>query len=263
MTRVEAPGPTDGRGWFEPASIATGARAALPLVIGAFPFGLAYGVAVVASSFDDLAGALASVFVLAGAAQLAMVDLVDQGAPWFVVIGTALIINIRFVMYSGALTPAFKAFPSRWRIPLAYLMTDQAAATALLHFDKERDPRRRMAFWVGAGGSFALSWFAGTFVGVFIGATVPAELQIGFAVPLMFVALAVPTVRDRPSFVAAAVGFSVTLLAKDAPLNTGLLIGAAAGIAFGLLAKVRLNGSTSPVTPAPSSDATEDVEAER
>lgn len=216
-----------------------GARAILPLSIAAFTFGLAYGVAVVASSMDDLAGALASVLILAGAAQLAVVNMVDEGAPWFVIVGTALVINLRLVMYSGALAPTFSEFPRRWRIPLAHFITDQTTVTNLRFIEHEADPRRRMAFYVGAGVSFAAFWLAGTVIGMTVGATVPAELQIGFAVPLMFVALAVPTIRDRPTMVAAAVAFSVTLLVREAPLNTGLLIGAAAGVAFGLLARVR------------------------
>jgi predicted branched-subunit amino acid permease len=262
MSSMAAPPESDDdHGWLQTGAILAGARAVLPLSVGIFPFGLAYGVAVVASSIDDLAGALASVLVLAGAAQLAMVDLIDDGAPWFVIIGTALVINARFMMYSGSLAPTFKDFPRRWRIPLAHLMTDQAAVTALLYSEKEPDAHKRMGFWIGAGGSFALSWFIGTFLGVLVGTAVPAELQIGFAVPLMFISLAVPTVRDRPSAVAAAVGFSVTLLAREAPLNTGLLIGAAAGIAFGMLAKVRWGGSSSDAaTVAPLADADRDTE---
>jgi 4-azaleucine resistance transporter AzlC len=229
-----------------------GARAVLPLTIGIFPFGLAYGVAVVASSIDDLAGVLASFLIIAGAAQLAMIDLIDAGAPWFVVVATALVINARFMMYSGALAPAFSEFPKRWRIPLAHLMTDQATVAALLYFRSQRDPRRRVAFYLGAASSFAASWVAGTTLGVAIGAAVPEELQVGFAVPLMFVALAVPTIRDRATTVAAVVGFSVTLMTRDAPLNTSLLIGAASGIAFGMLAKVLWSGPASPSRDRPA-----------
>ncbi len=217
-----------------------GARAILPLSIGVFPFGLAYGVAVAESAIDDLAGALASVLMLSGAAQLALVDLIDQGAPWFVIVGTALVINARFMMYSGALAPSFSEYPRRWRVALAHLITDQATVTSLLYNEHQRDPRLRLAYYVGAGLSFALSWWLGTALGVAIGATIPAEFQVGFAAPLMFVALAVPSIRDRAGLVAACVGFSVTLIARDAPMNTGLLIGAAAGIAFGMLAKLRL-----------------------
>jgi predicted branched-subunit amino acid permease len=232
-------------GWFSIASMRDGARAILPLSIGAFPFGLAYGVTAVESSMDDLVGWLASFIVLAGAAQLAVSDLIDQGAPWFIIIGTALIINARFMMYSGALAPAFSEFPKRWRIPLTHFMTDQATVTSLLYNQAEAAPRKRFAYYVGAGGSFAVAWWIGTTIGVVIGATIPPELQVGFAAPLMFIALAVPSVRDRAALVAAAVGFSVTLIAKDAPMNTGLLIGAAAGIAFGMLAKGR--GATTPI----------------
>ena len=226
-------------GWFSLADLRAGARAILPLSIGAFPFGLAYGVTVVESSMDNVVGWLASFIVLAGASQLAISDLLDQGAPWFIVIGTALIINARFVMYSGALAPAFSEYPKHWRIPLAHFMTDQATVTSLLHDQRERDRHRRFAYYVGAGLSFAVAWWIGTTIGVIIGATIPEGLQVGFAAPLMFIALAVPSIRDRAALIAAVVGFSVTLMAKDAPMNTGLLIGAAAGIAFGLLAKTR------------------------
>jgi predicted branched-subunit amino acid permease len=226
-------------GWLSRAGLLAGARAILPLSIGAFPFGLAYGVTVVESSMNDLLGVLASFVVLAGAAQLAVSDLIDQGAPWFVVVGTALVINARLMMYSGALAPSFRQYPRRWRIPLAHFMTDQSTVTSLLYNAQQRDPRRRVAYYLGAAVSFAAAWWVGTILGVVIGATIPPEFQVGFAAPLMFIALAVPSIRDRAALVAAAVGFSVTLVARDAPMNTGLLIGAATGIAFGLLARMR------------------------
>jgi branched chain amino acid efflux pump len=239
-------------GWFDRRTMVAGARAILPLSAAAFAFGLAYGVTVAASSFEDLAGVLSSFVVLAGAAQLAIVNLSDEGAPWFVIVGTALVINARLTMYSGAMAPAFSEFPARWRILLSHFLTDQTTVTALLYFEKQSDPHRRMAYFAGAAGSFALAWIAATLLGVFVGAAVPDELQIGFAVPLMFVALAVPIIRDRATVVAAAVGFSVTLLARDAPLNTSLLIGAAAGIAFGMLARLRWDGGSADGVPSRS-----------
>lgn len=243
-----APAPSVG-GWFARGPILAGARAILPLAIGAFPFGLAYGVTVTESSMNDVVGLVASFVMFAGAAQLAISDLFDQGAPWFVIVGTALVINARFMMYSGALAPMFSAFPRRWRLPLAHLMTDQSTVTSLLYDRSEHDPRRRFGFYLGAGLSFALSWWSGSTIGVVIGASVPPEYQVAFAAPLMFIALAVPSIRDRAALVAAAVGFSVTLIAREAPMNTGLLIGAAAGIAFGMLAKLR----TEPAPPPGSS----------
>jgi 4-azaleucine resistance transporter AzlC len=214
-----------------------GVRAILPLAAGVFPIGLVYGAVVAESSFTDIAGFLASPLIFAGAAQLALIDLTEDGAPWIIAVVTALVINLRHVMYSGALAPAFTQFPARWRIPLAYFMTDQVAVTSLLYFDRETDQGRRLRFYLGVGLFFLATWTTGTAVGIVIGATIPPELQLGFAIPLMFIALLIPSVRNRGSVVAAAVGFAVTILAQDAPLNTGLLIGAATGIAFGMLAK--------------------------
>lgn len=229
-------------GGLSSATVLAGARAILPLSLGVFPFGLVYGVTVAESSIEDWVGVLASLVVLAGAAQLAMVDLLEDGAPWFVVVATALVINARLVMYSGALAPSFSEYPRRWRVPLAHFMTDQAVATSLLYDQGQRDPRMRMAFYLGAGASFAATWLLGTILGVILGATIPPEFQLGFAVPLMFLALLVPSVRDGAGLVATAVAFAVTLLAREAPLNTGLLIGATAGIAFGMLVRLRSGG---------------------
>ncbi len=246
MSTNDAPG--QGTERYQRSSLLAGARAILPLSIGAFPFGLAYGVTVVESSMNDLVGLIASFLILAGAAQLAVADLIDQGAPWFVVVVTALIINARFMMYSGAMAPSFSEYPRRWRVPLAYFMTDQASVTSLLYNQRERSAWRRLPYYLGAGLSFAISWWIGTTLGIVIGATIPAELQVGFAAPLMFIALAVPSIRDRAGLVAAAVGFSVTLIAREAPMNTGLILGAGVGIAFGMLAKLRFE----PAAPAGS-----------
>lgn len=243
---MDGPRTAASESWLSATFLLAGARAILPLSIAVFPFGLAYGVAVAESSIDDLVGALASVLMLSGAAQLAMVDLIDKGAPWFVVVGTALVVNARFMMYSGALAPSFSGYPRRWRVALAYFLTDQAAVTSLLYNQRQADPRARMAYYLGAGLSFAVAWWAGTLIGVGIGATIPPGLQVGFAVPLMFVALAVPSVRDRAALIAACVGFAVTLLAREAPMNTGLLIGAGAGVAFGMLAKRRVGPAGQP-----------------
>ena len=120
-----------------------GARAAVPLGLAALPFGLVYGVAVTESGVTDRLGVVASWIVLAGAPQLSLLSLLDEGTAWPLVIGTALSTNERFVLYSTALAPAFRSFPVGWRLGLPYLLTDQAASLALVHFESEHDPVRR------------------------------------------------------------------------------------------------------------------------
>lgn len=218
-------------------ALAAGVRAILPLAAGIVPFGIVYGVAVVDSSVPAWVGGIASPIILAGAAQLALLDLIDEGAPWIVAVVTALVINARFVMYSGALAPAFSDFPRPWRYLLAYFVTDQASVTALLYYEGDRDPPRRLRYFLGAGALMAGCWVMGTWLGIVFGVSIPEGWQLGFAVPLMFLALLVPSIRDRPTLVAAVVGGAGAMTFRSAPFNLGIILGAASGITAGLVVR--------------------------
>ncbi|MEM7287654.1 MAG: AzlC family ABC transporter permease [Actinomycetota bacterium] len=211
-----------------------GARAILPLNAVLFPLGLVYGVTVSEAAVDDWVGGLASTLVFAAAAQLALIDLIADDAAWITAVSTALVINLRFVMYSAALAPSFAQYPAAWRLPLAYLMTDQATGVSLLHNETERDPLARRWYYLGAAVPLFVTWLATTWLGIAFGASIPSSWELGFAVPLTFICLLIPSIRDRARLVAAIVGGVVSLLARDAPNSTGLLIGAAAGVAAGM-----------------------------
>lgn len=210
-----------------------GVRAISPLIVAAFPFGLVYGVAVSRSPIDDWLGFLASFVVLAGAAQLTLVELI--GASWIVAVGTALVINLRFSLYSAALAPAFSEFPTGWRLGLPVLLTDQSATTSLIAYEDVRDPAWRRVFYFAAALSFASAWWIGTAVGILFGGDIPDAWEIGFAVPLMFIALLVPTVRNRPTLVAALVGGAVAIAASGLPNGLNIVVGALAGVVAGTL----------------------------
>jgi 4-azaleucine resistance transporter AzlC len=209
------------------------------MAIGAFPFGLAYGVAVAAAPIDMWVGASASWLVLAGAAQLSMLDLMGLRASWVIVIATGLVINARFALYSAALAPAFKAFPRAWRVTLPYFMTDQAAALALQFFAREPDPVARRWFYLATALVITSFWWIGTLTGIGAGAALSASLDVGFVVPLVFIVLIVPTVIDRPAAVAVVVAGGVTVAARALPHGANILLGAGLGILVAAIADRR------------------------
>lgn len=208
-------------------------RAALPLSFAAFPFGLVYGVAVADSTVGTAVGASASWVILAGAAQLSLLSLIDDGSPWPVAVGTALVINARFALYSTALAPAFGAFERRWRLGLPYLLTDQAASLAMLRFDEDHDPTRRRQWFTVAALTFATGWWLGTLIGVGAGASLPDGLELEFAVPAMFIAVLVPMVTDRPALVVALTSAAATVAAAPLPNGLNVLVGALVALAVG------------------------------
>ena len=219
-------------------SFLAGARATAPVLVGIVPFGLVAGAAAVGVGLSGLQAVGLSVVVFAGAAQLAAIDLLGQEAPLAVVVVTALVINLRMVMYSASIAPYFREVATRWRAGLAYLLTDQAYALSVTRFGDDRPVRRRW-YYLGTALPLWAVWQVCTVVGVVVGARVPDSLPLEFAVPLTFLALLVPAVTDRASGTAAVVGGTGAAVGAALPLNLGLIAGALAGVLAGLVAESR------------------------
>ena len=219
------------------AALLDGMRSVLPLLVGVVPFGLIFGVTAAGSAVGGGLGYASSVIIFAGAAQLATVQLVTAGSAAAVVIATALVINARHLMYSAALAPHFREFPARWRLVLPYILTDQAFAVSIIRYETESDPYYKRWFFFGGAISLWVTWQVTSAAGVLLGASIPESWSLDFAIPLVFLALLVPALRDRPSVVAALVGGAVALAASDISYNLGLLIGALSGIAAGVIAE--------------------------
>lgn len=213
-----------------------GARDVSPLLLGVVPFGLIVGVTAAGGEIGGLLGYLTSVFIFAGAAQLATIQLIDEGAVAVVVIATALVINSRHLMYSVALAEPFREFGARWRFGLPYLLTDQAFALSIIKYGEEPDPRYRLRYYLGVALGLWFPWQVASLTGVLVGAEIPESWNLDFVIPLVFLALLVPVMVDRATVVAAVVGGVVAVAAVSAPWNLGLIIGAGAGIAAGFFA---------------------------
>lgn len=218
-------------------AVLDGVLSVAPLLVGVIPFGLAFGVAGGQSVVGDGLAYATSLIIFAGAAQLAAIQLFDVGAAPLVIIATALVINMRHLMYSAALAPHFREFPRPARIMLPYVMTDQAFAVSIARYESVADPMYKR--WFYTGGAFALwtAWQFTTGLGVLVGGRVPTEWSLDFAIPLVFLALLVPAIRNRPGLIAAAVGGLVALAGHGIPYNLGLMIGALSGIAAGVIAE--------------------------
>ncbi|MCH8505098.1 MAG: AzlC family ABC transporter permease [Ectothiorhodospiraceae bacterium] len=222
-----------------------GLRAVAPMLPGVVPFGMMAGIAAIEAGMGPLAGFAMSVIVFAGASQLIMAQLWGDGALPLVILFTALLINLRMVMYSTSLAPYFGGLSFRGRSIIAYLLTDQAYALSITRFygasrtdgSQENSLRWRFDYYVGIALTLWVVWLFATLAGIWLGANIPASWQVGFALPLVFLVLLVPVVRDRPSIVAALVGGSVAVLAHEAPYQMGLTIGGIAGIIAGVMAE--------------------------
>ncbi|MFT5203854.1 MAG: putative branched-subunit amino acid permease [Candidatus Aldehydirespiratoraceae bacterium] len=215
--------------------ITNGVRRMLPFSVMAGPFGLVYGATATASGIETFPAILASILVFAGASQIALVELIDDGASWAIAIATGLVINLRLALYSASLAPSFRDFPTRWRFPLATLVVDQTAVISILEFEEEDDPEYRRWFFLGGGVWLITPWITGSVIGVLFAGDIPSNWQIGFAVPLMFTALLIPTVQNLPKLAAAIIGGGVTVSTTWLPSGSNIMLGAICGITAGTM----------------------------
>lgn len=213
----------------------TGARAVLPFMIGTIPFGLVTGVATRAAGLSTWEAAAMTLMVFAGTAQLAVLPLLVVGAPALVILATAFIVNLRFVIYSAGSVPYFGGLPLRWRLTLGYFMTDTGFALFTHNVAQRANLPNTHWYFLGGGNVVAITWICSAVAGVTVGASFPPEWRLEFAAVLAILALLAPFVRGRADFAAAVVAGVVALAASGLPLKLGLIAGAIAGIVAGTL----------------------------
>lgn len=211
-----------------------GVRAELPILLGVIPFGLIFGAVAVSGGLPaPLAQAMSSV-IFAGSAQFIAAELMAVGTPAFVLLMTTFIVNLRHLLYSASLAPHVNKLPLRWKMLLAYLLTDEAYAVTIIHYNEGLTPAAtRHWFFLGSGLALWTTWQATTAIGIFLGTSIPAGWSLDFALALTFIGLVVPTLRDRPHVAAALTAGVVAVLAAAWPYKLGLIAAALAGILVG------------------------------
>jgi 4-azaleucine resistance transporter AzlC len=212
-----------------------GAQAVFPILLGVFPFGMIYGVLARQAGLSPAASQAMSSIVFAGSSQFITAQLLSQAVPGLVIILTIAVVNLRHALYSASIAGFVQHLPLGWKMGLSYLLTDEAYAVTVTHYNREGCEGNQHWFFLGAGLGLWSCWQISTAVGVFLGAVIPSSWSLDFALPLTFIALVVPALKDRAGVAAALVGGVVALLVFSLPYRLGIIAAALAGIIAGML----------------------------
>jgi 4-azaleucine resistance transporter AzlC len=212
-----------------------GVRAEFPLLIGVFPFGMIYGALALNAGLSTSASQLMSSIVFAGSSQFVTAQLVHDAAPALVIIVTIAVVNLRHMLYSASLAPYLHDLSLRWKALLSYLLTDEAYAPTIIKY--ERDGIKLFSHWflLGAGFSLWFTWQVSTALGIFLGTAIPEDWPLDFALPLTFIAMVVPILKNRPMIASALSAGVVALLAFSLPYKLGIILAALTGILVGTI----------------------------
>ncbi|RJP50316.1 MAG: branched-chain amino acid ABC transporter permease [Anaerolineaceae bacterium] len=212
-----------------------GVRAEVPLLIGVFPFGMIYGALALNAGLSPVESQMMSSVLFAGSAQFVTAQLIQSATPGPVIILTIAVVNLRHMLYSASLAPYLKHLSMKWKILLSYLLTDEAYAPSVLNYEGKGITPAGHWFLLGAGFSLWFTWQVSTAFGIFLGARIPEELPLDFALPLTFIAMVVPTLKKRPMIAAALSAGVIALLAYNLPYKLGLILAALTGIIIGTM----------------------------
>ena len=224
------------------AAVRTGIRDALLIVLGYIPFGLAAGAAMAQTGVSPALSILSSPIIFAGASQLVAIQLLGSGAGIAVVVFSVLVVNARHLLYSASMEPHLADWGRGQRLGAAFLLSDPVYALAISRFEREGGPepkRVQLGYFFAAGVTCFFGWSLLVVFGVLLGGFIPAWVPLELAIPLTFLLLVLPLIKDRAGLVAASVGGLVALLASPLDLGLGLMVGAVAGLVAGGLVLAR------------------------
>jgi predicted branched-subunit amino acid permease len=214
----------DAAAWRE------GFRTGLPTLFGIAAWGLVVGIAMIKTGLSIPQALGMTLLVFAGSAQLASLPLIAANAPVWVVFATALVVNLRFVIFSVLLAPHFAHLPWKQRFALGYVSGDMTVALFLQRFPSEEPVSGKLSFLKGLMLPNWAAWQVGSIAGIFLGNAVPPQWGLGFAGTLAIICITVPLIVNKAALCGVLVAGAVAVLAAGLPYKLGLLAAVLVGM---------------------------------
>ena len=237
----------------ERAAFWDGVRVSTQTMPGLFAWGTVTGMAMVQAGLSIWQALLMTFTVYAGSAQLAVLPLIAASVPLGVIVFTGFMVNLRFVIFSAVIGPHFAHLPWYQRLWYGYFNVD-----VIMAFFPQRYPAHtlgkttgKVAYFRGLAMPNWTAWQAGTVAGILLASQIPPSWGIGFAGTVALLAITVPLVANRPTFIGVVVASLVSVLSVGLPYRLGLLVAMVLGIA----AAVAADRLTPPAADRAGSDA--------
>lgn len=176
------------------AEILRGAKAAIPIVLGFIPVGIAYAIMAKSAGFNVAETVFMSVCVFAGASEMMAVEMYKQGAVIAAIVLATFMMNLRHVIMSTCIFEKTEKQSVIKRLFLGFFVTDESFAVITTE-------KKKCTFWFFASLAVThyLAWAVGTTIGAFAANLLPKTLSVslGIALYAMFIGLLVPSIKKN------------------------------------------------------------------
>lgn len=216
-----------------------GARDMLAVAPGMAAWGLMTGVAMIKSGLSVFEVLLMGLLVFAGSSQLAALPLIIAGAPMWVVLATALCVNLRFMVFSVHLR-TYLMHQSFWRrLVSGYFTTDPTYVQFTKRFPRPaKDAEGKRAEEAYLAGNSALgwvNWIVASLLGMALANAIPVSWGLGFAGILALLGILSSLATTRLRVLAAAVAGCVAVATLALPLKLNIIVAIVLAVAVCLL----------------------------
>jgi 4-azaleucine resistance transporter AzlC len=212
-----------------------GAKATIPLIIGAIPFGIIFGTLAEPSGLSIWGAMAMSLFVFAGSSQFIAVGLLAAGVGPVIIVATTFVVNLRHLLYATALVDKVSHLSQAWRAVLAFGLTDESFAAVNSRYLGRTDTAHAHWFFLGSVVAMYSNWQVCTWLGIGLGELFPnmTEWGLDFAMSVTFLGMVIPYLRNKPMWLAVISAAAFALVLHDLPHQLGLVIAALSGICIG------------------------------
>ncbi len=201
----------------------------LPLALATVPWGVLCGSLAINVGLTPLQAQLMSLFIFAGAAQLAALTIMGSVGSLSAMFSSTFVISSRHLLYSAVFREYVRKSSLRLRCSIAFFLTDEMFAVTCAYMEKNKS--FSSVYALSSGITFYVIWNASTFVGIIVGEHIPnlEHLGLEFAIAATFIAIVIPTIKSRSTLVSVvSSGLSAIILSlymEEYALITATFIG--------------------------------------
>jgi len=203
----------------------------LPFALALIPFGLAVGGASAAAGLPAATALFGAVVLLAGAGQLAAVDVLGSGGGILPVVLVVGLVNLRFVFYGAGVARWFTGLSLCHRLVLAFPIVDQTFMLCQERFADQPDLDWRRRYYLAVTGLLAGTFVVSQVIAFQLGSGLPPGLGLHLAAPLAFAGMLARAMKGRAEIVAGAVAAALLVAGAGVLGPVALPVAVVAGVA--------------------------------
>ena len=217
-----------------------GMKAALPIVLGYLPVGVAFGLLARNAGLTPSEVGLMSLLVYAGASQFLAIEMIFKGMTWLPIVVATFFINLRHFLMSSNLSLYFR----NTRFPLlgflSAQLTDESFGVAISNLPKVKN---NPPYLFGLQMTSHFAWVIGSIGGALFGPFVKiSEYGLPFALPSLFICLLVFQLKSfRHFWIMAVAGVSSLFFKWAFQGNWYILLAALLAAGIGVVIEI-VNG---------------------